>query len=120
MRVDKIGKMQKMAKDRILLRKQLEKEKNKMRERSSFGIFNVKNNRKMIGKKELPTSTEARENKKQICLIQVQRRMATSYYIISVYKKIQFLLFSYLPLPSFFCFVIKNTLFQRAMFVCLM
>lgn len=41
----------------------------------------------MIGKKELPTFTEVSENKKQICLIQVQRRMATIYYMISGSKK---------------------------------
>lgn len=48
MRVEKIRKRQKRTKGGILLRKQLEKEKNKMRETSSFGMFNVKN--KLIGK----------------------------------------------------------------------
>lgn len=41
----------------------------------------------MIGKKELPTFTEASENKKQIYLIQAQRRMATSYYKLFLYLK---------------------------------
>lgn len=40
--------MQKRTKDRTLLSKYMEKQKNKMRERSSFGMFNVKN--KLIGK----------------------------------------------------------------------
>lgn len=70
MRVERMRKMQKRTKDRILLRKCLEKLKYKMRERLACLMRKVI--RKMIRKKELPTFIEASENKTQICLTEEQ------------------------------------------------
>lgn len=81
MKVERIWKMEKRTKDRILLRKDLEKWKYKMRERLACLMQKVI--RKMIAKKELPTFIEARGNKKSVCL-RKEQQMVTNYYIISV------------------------------------
>lgn len=70
MRVERMQKMQKRTKDRILLRKRLEKLKYKIRERLACLMWKVI--MKMIRKKELPTFIEASENKNQIRLTEEQ------------------------------------------------